>query len=349
VSTPQSGTFEFRKCAANASAFAHAEKLVAVIGPWSSYCGQVGIPIMNRGPGGPLALVSPVATDPGLTRGGRLADPRGEPDVYYPTGVRNLTRVMAREDLQGVANAVLARELGLKRVFVLHNQAERWWRIEFANPFLRTARRLGIRIAGSEGFSPSPESKDALAERVARSGAEGVFIAGAGWEGGPEVLKALRARLGSRIKIMTSDPFIPIPMLLETAGSAARGLYVSATDVPPEAPGESPAGRRFARDYGVLQAPVFGVLPAAQATDLVLDAIARSDGTRASVLEELRGARVRNGILGDFRIDRHGDITPARIAIFRVPARTPPGAAVFETFQGTVPDRVISVPASLSG
>ena len=33
VSTPQSGGFEFRKCAANASAYAHAEKLVAVIGP----------------------------------------------------------------------------------------------------------------------------------------------------------------------------------------------------------------------------------------------------------------------------------------------------------------------------
>ena len=69
-STPQSGSFEFRKCAANASAFAHAEQLVAVIGPWSSYCGQVGIPIMNRAPGGPLAVVSPISTHPGLTRGG---------------------------------------------------------------------------------------------------------------------------------------------------------------------------------------------------------------------------------------------------------------------------------------
>ncbi len=57
---------------------------------------------------------------------------------------------------------------------------------------------------------------------------------------------------------------------------------------------------------------------------------------------------MKNGILGDFRIDRHGDITPARIAIYRVPATTPPDAPVAETF-GTVLDRVISVPASLSG
>ena len=69
-----------------------------------------------------------------------------------------------------------------------------------------------------------------------------------------------------------------------------------------------------------------GVLPAAQATDVVLDAIARSDGTREPrYSEELRAVEVEDGILGDFRLDRHGDITPAQIAIFRVSAaRRPP-------------------------
>jgi ABC-type branched-subunit amino acid transport system substrate-binding protein len=90
------------------------------------------------------------------------------------------------------------------------------------------------------------------------------------------------------------------------------------------------------------------VLPAAQAAELVLDAIARSDGTRASVLEELRDAEVQDGILGDFRLDRHGDITPARLSIFRVTGRAPPGEAVFEQFQGSILDRVITVPARLA-
>jgi hypothetical protein len=41
-----------------------------------------------------------------LTRGGRLAEnsglgEKGEPQVYYPTGVRNFARTMARDDLQG--------------------------------------------------------------------------------------------------------------------------------------------------------------------------------------------------------------------------------------------------------
>ena len=148
VSTPQSGGFEFRKCAANASAFAHAEKLVAVIGPWSSYCGQVQIPILNRAPGGPLAMVSPSATHPGLTRGGPLGGRpdglSGEPGVYYPKGVRNFFRVVPREDLQGVAQAMQAKGLGLKRVFVV---AERAIGVEaiHAGAFRRTAVNSGSR------------------------------------------------------------------------------------------------------------------------------------------------------------------------------------------------------------
>ena len=345
VSTPQTGGFEFRKCAANASAYAHAKQLVAVIGPWSSFCGQVQIPITNRAPGGPLAMVSAVATHTGLTHGGPFNPAgglRGEPAVYYPTGKRSFVRLMARAELEGVANAMFAKELGLRRVYVLQDPS---LKIEFADPFRRTARRLGIQIAGVANFSDGSKH-DRLAERVARSGAQGVFIAGLGSVGGGRAVMALRERLGSRIKIMAVDPYLPIAEVLAFAGTAAHGLYFSSTDVPPRA--QPPAGRRFARDIGTFDTPVFGVLPAGQTTELILDAIARSDGTRASVLEELRGANVEDGILGDFRIDRYGDITPARLAIFRITGATPPDAPVFPYYEGAVLDRVIEVPATLA-
>ena len=353
-STPQSGSFEFRKCAANASAFAHAEQLVAVIGPYSSYCGAVGIPIMNRAPGGPLAVVSPIATHQGFTRGGRLGQPgrlgtRGEPGVYYPTGVRNFSRVVPREDLQGVAQAMLAKELGLRRVFLVYEQGGDA-KITYTDPFGRAARRLGVGVAGPAPYDPEAKSYDALAQRVARSGAQGVFLAGyAGPEVAARLVKALRASLGQGAVIMTVDPLGSVPNLLRLAGRAAHGIYMSFLDVPPAAREGSPAGRSFARDYGTLDDPVPGVLTAAQATDVVLDAIARSDGTRASVLRELRTVVVKDGVLGDFRLDRHGDITPAQIAIFRVSGSAPPDARVFDWVRGSVVDRVLIVPKSLSG
>ena len=61
-STAQTGDFENRRCAANANAYTHAERLVAVIGPYNSYCASVEIPILNRARGGPLAIISPSNT-----------------------------------------------------------------------------------------------------------------------------------------------------------------------------------------------------------------------------------------------------------------------------------------------
>ena len=57
-------------------------------------------------------------------------------------------------------------------------------------------------------------------------------------------------------------------------------------------------------------------------------AIARSDGTRASVLRELRASEVNDGILGSFRFDANGDITTASIPILRITGATPPGAGL---------------------
>ncbi len=48
----------------------------------------------------------------------------------------------------------------------------------------------------------------------------------------------------------------------------------------------------------------------AQAAQIMLDAIARSDGTRPSVVKELFKTNVKNGIMGTFRFDKNGDIVP---------------------------------------
>ena len=152
---------------------------------------------------------------------------------------------------------------------------------------------------------------------MARSGADGVLIAGVVEEAAP-VLKAVRARVDDGVEIMMTDAAVPVPFLLELAGPAARGVYMSFPDVPPAAGRLTAAGQRFADEFGLLDAPTAYALPAAQAAEVVLDAIARSDGTRGSVLSELQDTEVQGGILGSFRFDQNGDIVPARIPILRV-------------------------------
>jgi hypothetical protein len=85
------------------------------------------------------------------------------------------------------------------------------------------------------------------------------------------------------------------------------------------------------------------VLQTAQATELALGAIARSDGTRASVLKRLRASRVRDGILGSFRFDRFGDPDPETMAVFRLTRRRAPG----DVAPGAAFDRVVTIPARL--
>ena len=51
---------------------------------------------------------------------------------------------------------------------------------------------------------------------------------------------------------------------------------------------------------------------------MMLDAIADSDGTRVQVLKNLFDARVDGGYIGDFEIDRYGDTTLNKIAVYRI-------------------------------
>jgi ABC-type branched-subunit amino acid transport system substrate-binding protein/streptogramin lyase len=342
-STAQTGAYERRRCAANANAFARAEQVVAVIGPYSSFCAQLQIPILNRAPGGPLALVSPSNTHPGLTRGPPIEPGTSELDRYYPTGTRNYARVIGRADVEGVALALLAQRLRLARVYLLDPRDETPGQL--VDSFRRAATRLGVGIAGSERFGIDAHEYAAIADRVARARVDGVVIGGSDWVGGP-LVKALRARLGPRVAIMVGDEF-SVPGLLDSAGRAAHGVHVATTKAMPDAGSLTPAAARFAARFGTAAHRGYA-MNAAGAAEVVLQAIARSDGTRASVLRSLRSLHVTDGILGTFTFDR-GDISPARATVLRVTGSTPKGVRLPIFLEGATVERVIEVPASLSG
>lgn len=342
-STAQTGGYEGRRCAANAHALAGAEQVVAVIGPYSSFCAQLQIPILNRAPGGPLALVSPTNIDPGLTRGPPIEPGTSELDRYYPTGTRNYARVIGRADVEGVALALLAQRLRLARVYLLDPRDETPG--DLADSFRRAARRLGVGIAGSEDFGIDAHEYAALAGRVARARVDGVVIGGADWAGGP-LVKALRARLGPRVAIMVDEQF-HVGGLIDSAGRAAHGVYLPTTEALPDAGSLTPAAARFIARFGTAAYRAYA-MNAAAAAEVVLQAIARSDGTRASVLRSLRSLHVTDGILGTFTFDR-GDISPARVTVLRVTGSTPKGVRLPLFLEGAAVERVIEVPASLSG
>jgi branched-chain amino acid transport system substrate-binding protein len=334
-STKQSGLFDRRTCAANANAYGQADKLVALIGTYNSDCAMIEMPILNRAPGGSVAMISPSNTYAGLTRKGMPAPwgYRNEPSVFYPTGARNYVRLPPLDDTLGTAQALLAKQLHLRSVYILDDGSV-FWRNLLIDPFRYAARRLGVPIAGRGRFENDGKVPAGLLDDIERSGAEGVVLTGDPF-GSVGLVKALRARFGSRLKILADFYYASGRDTLEATGGAARGMYVATSDIARTDIGLTPKGRRFMDAYG-REAEVGGfVLEAAQATELVVRAIARSDGTRASVLRELRASRVRNGLLGTFRFDHNGDLTPATVAIVRI------------TKKDSVLDRVVRTPRRL--
>jgi branched-chain amino acid transport system substrate-binding protein len=344
-STSQVGRFEFYKCGSNAKAYAAAKRLVGLIGTYNSGCATIELPIVNRAASGALPMISPANTYIGLTRSGPGVAP-GDPKAYYPTGVRNYARVLPGDDVQGAAFAVLAKQLGLKSAYVLEGGED--YGVALGRRFILASRKLGVDIAGRGEWTPRAHSYSAVANRIAQSGAEGVFLAGYLFFNGGEVVKALRARLGPDFVIMAGDAFIPVRELLKLAGPGALGMYVSSTFIAPTR--LSPAGREFVREFAPTQ-PGGSIRPfvleSAQAAEILIEAIARSDGSRASVLRELREIEVSDGILGSFRFDANGDKTPAAIAIYRVTGKTPRGTDVSADLRGAVVDRVVSIPSEL--
>jgi branched-chain amino acid transport system substrate-binding protein len=272
--------------------------------------------VLARAPGGPLALIGSASTYVGLTHAGP-GSAQGEPAKYRPGGRRTYARVVVADDLQGAADATVAKRLGVKRLYVLNDHDLYGYGI--AASVRHAAAKLGLRVVGFEGWDPHANTYRALAQRVARARPDGVFLGGSvDISNGPAVVKDLRAALGRRVRILLPDGFSPLAAFAHLAGPAAEGIEMSLPAPAPELLGGE--GRRFVADFQkALGRPVeFYSASAAQATEILLDAIAQSDGTRASVTHQVFQTKVHNGILGSFSFDRNGDTTAGSVTIYRV-------------------------------
>ena len=107
-------------------------------------------------------------------------------------------------------------------------------------------------------------------------------------------------------------------------------------------------GRAFVRDFGATQRgrkiAQFDLYSAA-ATEVLLDAIARSDGTRASVTRALATTRLADSPLGPLALDRRGELTSNPIMVLR--AVRPSRRLVDFSLEGSVVEDVITPPARL--
>jgi branched-chain amino acid transport system substrate-binding protein len=341
-STPQAGTFDFAKCISNAQLFAKTSRVLGVIGTYNSPCTGEELPLLNQAPTGAVPIVSPQNTFQILTRGSPTAPP-GVLKHFYPSGVRNFLRVTPIDTHEITADAVLARELGLRRVLVVADDGTSGSAIHTPE-FLDAARKLHLHAKVFHWRVSESQPASTVVRAARRYRADGVFIAAGGPPQLGQLVRALRTTLGHRFPIIGTDYFETGFGIWRTAGGAiANGMYVSVIGEPnAQLP---PAAQRFIRAFDP-HTPSFGAAYAAEATEVLLEAIARSDGTRASVLRQLFATNIRDGILGPLAFDRFGDVSRGTTTILRL--RLGPSPDNDPEFANTTVDRVLTTQPALT-
>jgi branched-chain amino acid transport system substrate-binding protein len=313
--TAQAGAWDSGTCSTNANSYSQDSSVIGVIGTFNSGCAEIEIPIENRAANGPLAMVSPANTYVGLTHVGPGTQ-AGEPGKYYPTGKRNYARVVAADDYQGAADATLAQQLGVKKLFILNDKQAYGQGV--ASDLQNAAKKLGITVVQNTAWDAKATSYSALALQIKASGAQAVFLGGLICENGGELIKDIRAG-APNVTILAPDGFTPISSDVSESSGQANGMYVSVAGLPVS---KLPAaGQSFAKAF---QKTVGGALVqpysvyAAQAADVILQAVANSDGTRAGVASELFKVNIPNGILGPIAFNKNGDVSSDPVTIYKV-------------------------------
>jgi branched-chain amino acid transport system substrate-binding protein len=299
--SPERGTWVAELEIRNAKAAAADPEVMAYIGTLDADAAPHAIPILNRA--GPLLMISPSNTYPGLTKPVPFAP--DEPDVYYPTGVRNYCRTATTDDLQGQFAAAWVHELGHRRVWVLDDGEPYGRGVAWA--FGEGCAARGISIAGRTQIWRRAMSYQPLAATIARADVDAVYYGGIIQSGAGALWAALRRAIPNTT-LMAADALYE-RAFLETAGVFADGTLLTFGGVPPSRlPGAGAVFyHRYRERYGC--EPESYAAAAYDACAVVLRAVAHVGAPdRAAVTSEVLATRDYDGLLGRWSFDANGDI-----------------------------------------
>lgn len=286
--------------------------VVAYIGTYNSGAARVSVPITCQAD---LAMVSPSNTYPGLTKPYET----DEPGKYYPNCKRNFARVIPSDDLQGAVGARWAKEIGAKRVYIVHDAdpVDLYGRVA-AIAFRAEAKRIGLEELGYEG-APKTNDFGTLAKKIAESGADFVYYGGHVGNNPGFLLRDLR-QVKPTIAFMGPDGLIGANFLRQ-AGEKAVGAYITSccVEVPHYTGKEKEWAEKYKMKYG--DRPEVHAIYGYEAAKVVLAAIARAGAKaddRSTVRDLVMGTKDFDGVAGRWSFDENGDISLQRMSGVKV-------------------------------
>jgi branched-chain amino acid transport system substrate-binding protein len=318
-STAQAAGWEPNATSANARKAAQDDSAIGYIGEFNSGATAVSLPILNEAG---IAQVSPGNTAVGITSSDPGAGP-GEPDKYYPTGVRTYARVLPKDTYQGAALAALAKEKNCASAYILNDKEV--YGAGLAKNVELAAKKVGLEIKGDEGIDKNAANYRSLASKIKATGAQCFIYSGITANNAVQIFKDMAAALPDAPLlgpegVGESGFFDPKDGGLPA--DVAKRVLVTIPGVAPEE--YPPAGKEFLTAYEAKfgeknpdRYAVYGY----ESMSLLLDAIKRAGDAgndRAEVAKQLLATKDREGVFGKYSIDKNGDITLTPYGIYKI-------------------------------
>jgi len=300
--TATAGKWDPSQVTSNANKVAADGSVVAAIGHYNSGAAKLSIPVLNQAN---VVMVSPANTYPGLTKPGK-GEPK-EPNIYYPTGTRNFTRVVPADDLQGAVAANWAKSLGVKKVYILDDQE--LYGKGIADIFEATAKTLGIEVLGREGIDIKASDYKALMNKIKALNPEMIYFGGTTQSNAGQIIKDMRnvGMTPEAVKFMGPDG-IKEQALIDAGGKDAEGVYATFGGLPPkELTGE---GAKWYESYKAKYnaEPEAYAAYAFESAKVIIGAINKvCKNDRAAIRDAVLATKDFNGVLGPWSFDANGD------------------------------------------
>ena len=282
------------------------QRILAVIGHYNSSCAVPAAKVYARAP---VAMISPAATNPEVTRQQLSADWSGPKMIF---------RVVPTDDVQAPYAAKFAYEkLGKRKIALMHDKTT--YGQGLAEEFKKTFLALGGKIVTEDGISVGDKDYKALLTRIKDAKPDGLYFGGLYTEAGL-IVKQMR-ELGMKTPFFSGDG-AKTPSLFDVAGDAAEGAYLTIVGVPVE---QLPSAQKFMADYkkrwtgaseDIKPFDHFGY----EAAQIIFDALDKSGPDNAKLIEELRKTN-HNGLLGTTTFDEKGDTLNKIITMTRAQAK----------------------------
>ena len=309
------------KEAENANKALNDPDTMVYIGTMNSGAAKVSIPILNQAN---LVMISPANTYPGLTKPGK--GEANEPDVYYPSGSRNYTRVVPADDLQGAVGANWAKKLGAKTAYVI-DDTELYGK-GIADVFVATAEKIGIKLVGRSGIDGKASDYRAVATNVRALKPDAVYFGGITDNNAAKVLKDLRD--GGFDGSFIGPDGIFDTTFLKTAGDAAEGAYCTFGGVAVSS--YEGSAKEFADNYKAAYHadPEAYAIYGYEAAKVALAAIAAAGvKDRTKIRDAVFATKDFKGILGTWGFDANGDTSVTTMSV-SIAARLADGTLSWE-------------------